>query len=190
MLRNLTAIAAVLALAACAADEPAAPATQAQAPAPAAKAAAAPAAAPQPTKCETELKRVDGAILGVYTKLRPIQFDAAQGAREKLAEGCAAKVDDAKAVALAGEVDKVIAPGAGCAMELKVLDGKILGVYTKLSAAQFDKVGAVREKLADACEIKAANAKIDGLLAEADKALTPKKAVAKKAAAKKAPAKK
>ncbi|MBI4969700.1 MAG: hypothetical protein HZC25_16395 [Rhodospirillales bacterium] len=188
MLRNLTAIAAVLALAACAAEE-APPPAAAPAPAPAPKAAAAP-AAPQPSKCETELKRVDGAILGVYTKLRAIQFDAAQGARDKLAEGCAAKVDDAKAVALAAEVDKAIAPGAGCAMELRVLDGKILGAYTKLSAAQFDKVGAIRERLADACEIKAANAKIDSLLAEADKTMAPKKAPAKKAAAKKAPAKK
>lgn len=78
-----------------------------------------------------------------------------------------------------------------CEASLKKLDGDILTAYTKLSATQFDKVGQLRDQLASACSAKADDAKVDALVAEANKVLTaPAPAPAKKAAAKKAPAKK
>jgi hypothetical protein len=39
----------------------------------------------------------------------------------------------------------------GCAVKLKALDGKILGAYTKMKPAQFERVTAARDKMADAC---------------------------------------
>jgi hypothetical protein len=39
----------------------------------------------------------------------------------------------------------------GCAVKLKALDGKILGAYTKMQPAQFERVTAARDKMADAC---------------------------------------
>lgn len=78
-----------------------------------------------------------------------------------------------------------------CETELKKLDGAILGSYTKLSPAQFDKSAQLRDQLASACTAKASDAQVDALVAEANKVLTaPPPAPAKKAAAKKAPAKK
>lgn len=78
-----------------------------------------------------------------------------------------------------------------CQTELKKLDGAILGAYTKLSPAQFDKTAQLRDQLASACTSNASDAQVDALVAEANKVMTaPPPAPAKKAAAKKAPAKK
>jgi hypothetical protein len=92
--------------------------------------------------------------------------------------------------------DKAAAPAAPakaaapaptkCESELKKLDGAILTAYTKLSATQFDKVGQLRDQLSSACAAKADDAKVDALVAEANKVLTqPAPAPAKKASAKK-----
>lgn len=78
-----------------------------------------------------------------------------------------------------------------CQTDLKKLDGSILGSYTKLSPAQFDKVGQLRDQLAQACTSNASDAQVDALVAEATKVMTaPPSAPAKKPAKKKAPAKK
>jgi hypothetical protein len=39
----------------------------------------------------------------------------------------------------------------GCAAKLKALDAKILGAYTKMKPAQFDRVTAARDRMAEAC---------------------------------------
>lgn len=48
--------------------------------------------------CAAELKKIDAAILGAYTKLTPEKFDAATAARENLANVCATNGKDADAV--------------------------------------------------------------------------------------------
>ncbi len=73
-----------------------------------AAAAPAPAAAPALTKCQTELKKLDGAILGAYTKLTPTQFDKAGQLRDQLATACTSKASDAQVDALVAEANKVL----------------------------------------------------------------------------------
>jgi hypothetical protein len=173
MYRKLAAIAAVtLGLSACAADEPAKPV-----------------AAAQPTKCQAELKKLDGAILGAYTKLSADQFDKVSTARENLSLACDAKADDAKVDTMVADATKILTapppppPPTKCQASLKNLDNAILGAYTKLKPAQFDKATALREQLAQSCVDKASDDKVDTLMAEATKVLT-------QPAAAKAPAKK
>lgn len=109
-------------------------------------------------------------------------------AMDKFVADNAAKDKPAAAAAPA----KAAAPApTKCQTELKKLDGAILGAYTKLSPAQFDKSAQLRDQLASACTSNASDAQVDALVAEANKVLTaPPPAPAKKAAAKKAPAKK
>ena len=112
-------------------------------------------------------------------------------AMDKFVADNAAK--DKAATAPAPAPAKAAAPAlTKCQTELKKLDGAILTAYTKLSPTQFDKVGQLRDQLSSACTAKADDAKVDSLVAEANKVMTaPAPAPAKKkAAAKKAPAKK
>ncbi|MBI5122058.1 MAG: hypothetical protein HZA67_13730 [Rhodospirillales bacterium] len=113
-------------------------------------------------------------------------------AMDKFVADNSAKDKPAAAPAAAPAPAKAAAPApTKCQTELKKLDGAILGAYTKLSPAQFDKSAQLRDQLASACTSNASDAQVDALVAEANKVLTaPPPAPAKKAAAKKAPAKK
>ncbi|CAA6603950.1 conserved exported hypothetical protein [Rhodospirillaceae bacterium LM-1] len=106
-------------------------------------------------------------------------------AMDKFVADNAAK-DKAPAAAAAPAPAKAAAPApTKCEADLKKLDGAILGAYTKLTPAQFDKAGQLRDQLATACTSKASDAQVDALVAEANKVLTAPPAPAKKAPVKK-----
>ncbi|MBF0167997.1 MAG: hypothetical protein HQL45_10245 [Alphaproteobacteria bacterium] len=120
-------------------------------------------------------------------------------AMDKFVADNAAK-DQAKSAPVAAPAPAAAKPAAPaltkCQTDLKKLDGAILGAYTKLSPAQFDKVGQLRDQLASGCASNASDAQVDSLVAEATKVISEppappkKKVIKKKAPAAAAPAKK